>query len=86
MSSPPRVFWWKGWSQAGLGAAQGLLAPLGFDPKELERKPTLLAWLAFGRMLRCPAALGAATVAAAMMMVGTIISKLHRPGNIFAKS
>lgn len=31
----------------GLGAAQGPLAMLGFDPKELMEQPALLASLAF---------------------------------------
>lgn len=34
----------------GWGAAWGLLATPGFDPKDLEKK-LLLAWLAFERML-----------------------------------
>lgn len=33
----------------GLGAAQGPLAMLGFDPKELMEQPALLASLAFER-------------------------------------
>lgn len=52
----------------GMGAAQGLLATLGFDLKELMEKPALRVWLAFKR------------IPGPVQLLGVVvdISKLHR--------